>query len=449
MANADLGDYRHAPEEAIEDFKDMKYGLRIHWGIYSIVCGRESWVLKENENQGESSLSYQGFYHNLYKEWYPEKFSAGEWTKMMVKNGFKFFVFTTKHHDGFSMFDTKTMIRNRFVFDGDQAGNIEPCSLFYSIMETPFARDVTAELVSSAREKGLKTGLYFSHPDWYDADFRFDQWNPNFDSLYSPMNNPLAWERFQSRHKEQIRELLANYGPIDMLSFDMWLPEFAWEHMQEVAHMARNLQPACMLRWRGIGNYGDYHTPENYIPGDESQGTMAWQVIHTLSTRNIFSYEPDAEFIRDGNWIVSKLIDIVSKGGNLMVGAGPDKSGAWHPKVLASLAYAGDWLRVNGEAIYATRPCKLPHVGNIYFTRNKNHNILYAISEGWPGPRMKINNVKVSDGSSIRLLGYEKPLNWVSIGNDIVIILPQKLQKEENRPCRQAYSFKMYGAQRN
>ena len=132
-----------------------------------------------------------------------------------------------------------------------------------------------------------------------------------------------------------------------------------------------------------------------------------------------------------------------------MVGAGPDKSGAWHPKVLASLAYAGDWLRVNGEAIYATRPCKIPHVGHIYFTRNKNHNILYAISEGWPGERIKIKNVKVSDGSTIKLLGYEKPLHWIPTGNDLVIILPRGLQKEENRPCRQAYTFKMYGTQRN
>jgi alpha-L-fucosidase len=366
---------------------------------------------------------------------------------MMVENGFKFFVFTTKHHDGFSMYDTKTLVRNRFIFSGDRAGGMEPCSLSYSIMETPFARDVTAELVTSARKKGLGIGLYFSHPDWYDADFRFDQWNPNLDSLYSPANNPEAWDRFRTRHREQIKELLTGYGPVDMLSLDMWLPAFAWEHMQEVAQMARRLQPSCMLRWRGIGNFGDYHTPENYIPGNESQGTMAWQVIHTLSTRDRFSYEPDTSFIRGGDWIVSKLIDIVSKGGNLMIGVGPDRKGDWHPSVLASLAYAGDWLRVNGEAIYGTRPCKVRREGKVYFTRNKNHNILYAISAGWPGQRLKLKDVKVTEGSVVKLLGHDEPLPWVSTGKDMIIILPKKLQEAENRPCQQAYAFKIYGRQ--
>lgn len=168
----------------------------------------------------------------------------------MVHDGFTFFVFTTKHHDGFSMYDTKTTITNRFVFFGKNAGSIEPSNLHYSIMETPFGRDITGELINSARAKGLKIGLYFSHPDWYDTDFRFDEWNPNLDISYTPDNNPEAWKRFKARHSEQIKELLTNYGKIDMLSFDMWLPPFAWSHMQDVARMARELQPDCMLRWK-------------------------------------------------------------------------------------------------------------------------------------------------------------------------------------------------------
>ena len=444
MNNADLSDYHHAPEEAIEQFKDMKYGLRIHWGIYSIVNGRESWVIKDTH---PDPLAYQGFYHNLYRGWCPEAFDADKWTDMMVDNGLTFFVFTTKHHDGFSMFDTKTTVKNRFVFFGDDAGSIEPCNLHYSIMETPFKRDVTAELVASARDKGLKVGLYFSHPDWYDADFRFDEWNPNLDTTFTPENDPEAWERFEMRHEQQITELLTNYGKIDMLSFDMWLPEFAWEHMQEVARMARKLQSDCMLRWRGIGNYGDYHTPENYIPGDESQGTMAWQVIHTLSTRNIFSYEPDPKYIRGGDWIVSKLIDIVSKGGNLMIGVGPDLTGNWNPKALESLEYAGDWLKVNGEAIYKTRPCKIVNDGNVYYTRNKANTITYAIIEGWPGESLYVWHVRPEKRSAIYLLGYEKPMKWKRSGDGILIELADDLQDPANRPCKQAYAFRIPGIQ--
>jgi alpha-L-fucosidase len=176
---------------------------------------------------------------------------------------------------------------------------------------------------------------------------------------------------------------------------------------------------------------------------------MAWQVIHTLSTRDRFAYEPDPAYLRGGDWIVSRLIDIVSKGGNLMIGIGPDRTGAWHPKALESLSYAGEWLRVNGEAIYGTRPCAVQRDENVCFTRNKNHNILYAIAEGWPGGRLMVKNVKVTEGSVIRLLGYEEPLPWVSTGRDIIILLPRELQAEENRPCKQAYAFKLYGKQRS
>ena len=444
MKNADLSDYHHAPQEAVEQFKDLKYGIRIHWGIYTLLNGQESWIIKR---QYSDALDFQGLYHNLYKGWCPKDFDADKWTDMMVNDGFKFFVFTTKHHDGFSMYNTNTVVKNRFKFFGEDAGSIEPCNLHYSIMETPFGRDVTAELVNSARKKNIKIGLYFSHPDWYDADFRFDEWNPNRDTTFTPEKDPEAWDRFTKRHSAQIRELLSNYGKVDMLSLDMWLPEFAWGHMQEVAKMARELQPDCMLRWRGIGNYGDYHTPENYIPGDESQGTMAWQVIHCLSKRNYFGYEPDPQYIRGGDWIVSKLIDIVSKGGNLMIGVGPDLAGNWHPKVLESLAYAGDWLKVNGESIYKTRPCNITREGNVYYTRNKDNTITYAIVDGWPGESLFVDHIKPERRSDIYLLGYDKPLSWKKNGSGIAIKLPAELQTEENRPCKQAFAFKIIGSQ--
>lgn len=441
MADADLSDYRHASPEAYEAFKDLKYGLRLHWGIYALLHGQESWIIARKY---KNDPAFQGIYHNLYKGWYPAGFNAGDWADMMKENGFKFFVFTTKHHDGFSMFDTQTKVTRRTAFFGPNTGKVEDCNLHYSIMETPFARDVTKELVDAARQRGLRIGLYFSHPDWYDADFRFDEWNPNRDVNYTPQSDPQAWARFENRHRQQLVELLTNYGPIDMISLDMWFPAFAWPHQKALIRELREIQPDCMFRWRGIGNFGDYHTPENYIPGAEGQGTMPWQVIHTLSTRNIFSYEPDEKYLRDGTWIIEKLVDIVAKGGNFMVGVGPDLTGQFHPKVLEALAYAGDWLKINGEAIYATRPWVHWQEGDdVRFTRSKDNRTVYIITLTWPGKQFTSELVAPAAGSKVYMLGVKEALPWSRKNGKLTIMIPDALQAQENRPCKQAYVFKV------
>jgi len=211
-------DYRHASPQAVEAWRDMKYGLRIHWGVYSKLGLEASWALaREHKND----LEWQGWYHNLYKTFNPSEFYAEEWAELMVRSGLKFFVFTTKHHDGFSMFKTKTKVKRRFIYTGPNAGKIEECDLHYSIMETPYNKDIVGELVVACRKRGLGIGLYFSHIDWYDADFRLDQWNPLHDLTYSKETDSGGWARFVSRHREQIRELCTNYGKIDMISFDM------------------------------------------------------------------------------------------------------------------------------------------------------------------------------------------------------------------------------------
>jgi len=409
-------DYSHASPDAYEAFKDFKYGLRIHWGPYALYDDNASWIINEKP------FKFQGMYHDLYKTWDPAGFNPGEWVDLMTRSGFTFFVFTTKHHDGFSMYDTKTKVKKRPAFFGADTGNIEDCDLYYSIMETPFKRDITGELVKVARKAGLGIGLYFSHIDWYDADFRLGQWHPLYDTSYSRETDPEAWDRFVTRHRSQLKELLTNYGKVDMVSLDMYFDERSWPDMQQTMKELREIQPDVMFRWRGIGNYGDYYTPENYIPDDPDNETvtMPWQVIHTLSERPTFSYEPDP------------------------AGVGPDMAGNFHPKVVEILEEAGDWLKVNGDAIFNTNPWEKNKEGDrIRFTSSKDGEFVYLIHLGWPGKQLKTRYLRADSNSDITLLGVDKPLVWKQNEDFLVVNLPDNLQNEKERPCRFAYVLKV------
>jgi len=454
-------EYRWASDAAYEAFRDLKYGVRLHWGLYSI-WGRsgESWpflVMSPEEKQR---------YQELYRTWNPQGFDAGEWMDLFAESGMKMFAFTTKHHEGFSMFDTRTMVRQRVNWAARGGWRIEPCNLAYSIMETPFRRDVVKELCQAARRRGIKIDLYFSHPDWYDADFR----PYNFHPLQVPSSPKLLteWEtetkvrlgnhmvmapdpapeetrRMMARHRAQLTELLTNYGPIDMMCLDQWLGPAVWPQLRETVLHIRKLQPDVMLRARGIGNYGDYYTPEGFVPGSPENTDMPWFVIHPLGSS--FSYDPVADNHKGAGWIIRNLVDSVAKGGNFMVGIGPDGSGRFHPAAIAQLREAGEWLKINGEGIYATRAREggLWSEGeHVRFTRTKDARRVYAYALKWPGKQIVLGTVRARPESEIRMLGYPEPLSWrQDPERGTVIDLPSMLQDERRRPCQFAFGFRI------
>ena len=454
--------YQHASPEAFEAFRDLKYGVRIHWGLYSIL-GKpgESWPFLP------MTFAAKQQYQELYKTWNPTGFNADDWMAVFAEDGLKMFAFTAKHHEGFSLFDTKTRVKRRMDWTASGGPALEDCDLAYSVMETPFRRDVVRELCDAARKRGIKIDLYFSNPDWYDADFRPYGYDPvttdgaalhpelygkaavakHKDALAFVASDPTPEEeaRMMARYREQLTELLTNYGKIDMLCLDMWLGKKVWPQTRDTISSLRKLQPDVMLRARGIGNYGDYYTPERFTPGGKENTDLPWFEIFPLASS--FSYEADPAKYKGGEWIVKTLADVVAKGGNFMVGIGPDRDGRFHPQALAALHEAGEWLKVNGAAIYATRPRDgelWKEGGAIRFTRSKDQKTVYALSLGWPGEELKLASVRPLAGSVIKLLGYDQPILWeADATGGAVLHLPAMMEDEAKRPCRFVYCFRI------
>jgi len=268
-----VSNYSWAPDSAYEDFQDIKFGIRLHWGIYSLLrLHGESWPYLQMLPEEKQA------YQELYKSWYPGGFDAGEWVDLFAESGAKMFAFTSKHHDGFSMFDTHARIRKRVNWLAAGGPAIEDCDLAYSIMETPFKRDVVKELTAAAHRKGMKIDLYFSHPDWYDSDFRPYNYHPlqvpdsatiavsgknKTPEIEDPKKyfakaglvikpNPSKEEvsRMMTRHRMQLEELLTRYGHIDMVCLDQWLGPGVWPALRDTMLHLRKISPRTMFRAR-------------------------------------------------------------------------------------------------------------------------------------------------------------------------------------------------------
>jgi len=423
--------------EKLEQWKDMKFGLLMHWGPYSQWGIVESWSLcSEAEpwctRNMKNYVDYCREYEKLKETFNPTGFDPDRWAKAAKEAGMKYVVFTTKHHDGFCMFDTKQT--DYRITDQGCPFHVDPRA------------NVTREIFDAFRREGFRTGTYFSKPDWHSDDYWAQEWaTPNRNQNYSIEKYPERWERFKQFTYNQIEELMTGYGPVDILWLDGgWVaPQNGQDiDMPGIVEMARKHQPGLIVVDRAVGGkYENYRTPEQHIPGELLE--YPWETCMTMATS--WSYVPDDRY-KSTQQIIHRLADIVSRGGNLLLNIGPGPDGKWHDTAYIRLREIGEWMKVNGEAIYNTRPIRPNEYKNLRYTSNPDGTI-YVIYLKEDGEASLPENVFVegfqpSDGSAISLLGSPGNLKWKREETGFRINVPASLRK--NLPCDHAWVFRIH-----
>lgn len=350
-------------EERIKWFLEARFGIFIHWGLYSLLS-RAEWVMYlERIPRGE--------YARLAGEFRAEGFDAEAWAETARLAGAKYMVFTSRHHDGFSLFDTKH-------------------SDFKST-NTPAGRDFVAEYVEACRRAGLKVGLYYSLLDWrWGAYWR------------GPQRDPEGWAEFLDYVHGQVEELCTNYGRIHVLWFDgawPYKPE-DWK-AQELLEKVRELQPQALVNNR-TGLPGDFETPEQHVPW-WSPPKRPWETCMTMN--DSWGY-----FESDRNWktprqVIATLVTVVSLGGNLLLNVGPRGDGSFPPEAIELLSHMGRWMRASGESIYGASGAPFTTtVGPITAKGDK----AYVHALRWPGRRITVAGVgNTVSGAYILATGEE------------------------------------------
>ena len=430
----------------LEWFQDLKFGLFIHWGTYSQFECEASWPVVEKDKWArpddlkvwtDRNKDFGWFardYWALNKTFNPKKFDPGKWADAAKNAGMKYVVFTTKHCDGFSMFDTKQT------------------SYRTTHRSCPFnanpKADVTKAVFDAFREKKFGIGVYFSKADWRHSSY----WDPNLPHTnrqvnYDTKTHPDKWAKFVNFIHAQVEELMKNYGPVDSLWLDCgWVrPPEQDINMPKLAAMARSYQPGLMVVDRnatihGSGSrYENYRTPEQYVPDEPL--LYPWETCITMAEQ--WGYRSD-DYYKSARELIHMLVDIIAKGGNFLLNVGPDADGEFPETSLERLKEIGDWLKINGEAIYGTRPIAPYKEGRVCFTqKDKNIYAIYLAKNGevkipW---KIEISGIQPAAGSQIRLLGYDKPLHWTKNDKGIVIHIPRVLHR--SLPCRHAWVFKL------
>ena len=400
--------------KAREEFRDGKFGIFLHWGLYSMLATGE-WTMTNN------NLNYKE-YAKLAGGFYPSKFNAAEWVAAIKASGATYICFTTRHHEGFSMF--KSQYTDYNVVDA-----------------TPFRRDIVKELADECHKQGIRLHFYYSHIDWYREDCPWGRTGRGT-GRPNPKGNWVSYYQFMNN---QLTELLTNYGPVGAIWFDgVWdqdaNPDFDWQLDEQYALIHR-LQPSCL-----VGN-NHHHTPfpgediqifERDLPGENKAGLSGQDIsslpLETCETMNgMWGYKITDQNYKSTTTLIHYLVNAAGKNANLLMKIGPQPNGELPAVALQRLKEVGEWMKQYGETIYGTRGGLVaPHHWGVTTQKGNTlyvHILNYADKElALPLQGRKVKKAVVyKDKSPVRFLrsrdGVVLQLSEVPSGPDYIIEL--------------------------
>jgi alpha-L-fucosidase len=331
-------------------YREAKFGMFIHWGPYSLASVEASWPIMEPASQWPIS---EGEYVSLFKRFNPEKYDPKAWVDLAREAGQRYLVFTTKHHDGFCMFDSA-------LTD-------------YKVTNAPYGKDATALLAKAAHDARMPLGFYYSPPDMHHSGYR-DISRPVRDTWHGEPTRP-GWAGYLNYMEGQLRELLTQYGPVAVIWFDgLGHPEkYDGQRFLKLIH---ELQPATLVNNR-IGLPGDFATPEQAIPDriptksaaqrsedieapqgpgpapvPDSRDFQLWETCMTIN--DTWAYNKNDRHFKSVQELIRDLVNVASKGGNLLLDVGPTPEGTIQPEFVERLQAIGKWMKVNGDSLYGT-----------------------------------------------------------------------------------------------
>ena len=409
-----------AVAEKLDAWRDLKFGVLIHWGLYSVPGIVESWNLCNEDwivrPEGSVYEEYKQWYWGLSREFNPVDFDPVQWASVFADAGMKYMIFTTKHHDGFCLFDS-----DHTDFSVAKAG--------------PFAtdprRDAARHVFDAFRTRGFMTGAYFSKPDWHHPGF----WNPYYATPNRRINykkemHPDWWQSYVDYTMAQLGELTGGrYGALDILWLDGGWITGDEVGLNELLPGMRAVSPGMLCVDRTIGGPNEnYQTPEQAIP--PRQLDHPWESCITLT--DDWGWTPNARY-KSARRIIGTLAEIVAKGGSLALGVGPTAAGLINPEAVAILREIGDWMRRCGKAVYGTRNTAVYNDGLLWFSASKDGRTryaIYALPDGETLPSELSWTGHIPAGKVTLLNTGRKLRPTVSADGRVTLRLPAKLPQE-------------------